>query len=130
MLSDAASVSEGKLYVHGGGWDRIFTPSFPTTHPSHAIALLIEIAYDEALADHTLAVELIKDGEPLGLKSEARVRVGHAPLQTRGAPTMVPFALTFPMVTFPEAGRYEWVISCDGVPTTSLAVELTHAAPA
>jgi hypothetical protein len=128
MLADAAYVGqEGKLYVHGGGWSRVFAPSFPVTHPMLAVVLLMEIDYHEALVDHELEVVLTRDGEPIGPRAVIRLNVGHAPGTAPGAPAQVPVALSFPMLSFDSPGRFEWDVIADGGPLTHVSMEVAVA---
>jgi len=129
MLADAARVAEGKLYVFGGQWDRIFTSSFPTTHASLAVVLVIEVPYDEALVDHRLAVYLERDGVATGSRLEGRLNVGHPPTTKRGAPLFVPITMTFNAVRFDSAGRYEFVVQLDDTPVERIPLELTDRKP-
>jgi hypothetical protein len=114
MLADAATApADNKLYIHGGGWNRIFTPAVPTTHPSLAVVLIIEVDYSEALIDHHGVVELTKEGEPAGTKAEFTFKTGHSPMSIRGEPAMIPTTITFPGLQFAAFGTYEWVVTID-----------------
>jgi hypothetical protein len=113
LLADAARVESGKLYVFGGGWDRINAISFPTTHPSMAVAVILQVEYDEALAEHLVEIGLMKDGRVAGPVQQMSLNVGHSPGMTRGAPTFVPLSFTYYELPFAEPGRYEWVLSID-----------------
>ncbi|EFC82243.1 hypothetical protein FrEUN1fDRAFT_4632 [Parafrankia sp. EUN1f] len=53
ILCDAAQVSEGKLYILGGGWNLVG----PSPAPS-ALGLLIEVPWDRANSPFTLQLEL------------------------------------------------------------------------
>lgn len=125
MLADAATVLGGKIYVFGGQWDRMFANSFPTTHPSLAVVLVIEVDYNEALEDHGFLVYLERDGETIGPRIEGSLNVGHPPTTKRGASAFVPLALTFNMVKFEDPGRYEFVVELDGNPVERIPLELT-----
>ena len=124
MLADAARVAENKLYVFGGQWDRIYTPSFPATHAGLTVVLVIEVSYVEALTDHHLRVALMGDGKPVGPEARGVINVGHAPGTTPGAPSYVPIALPFVSLQFEQAGRYEWVISINEEPMGSIPLEV------
>jgi hypothetical protein len=115
MVADAATVADGKLYVHGAGWDTIFSANFPTVHPSFALALLFRVEYSEALQEIPILIELIdEDGQPHGLRAEGKFGVGLQPTAKRGAPLKVPQALTFQMTQFQRAGDYTFRISSGG----------------
>ena len=127
MLADAARVAENKLYVFGGQWDRVYTHSFPTTHPGLTVVLVIEVSYAEALRDHHLRVRLMRDGEPVGAEARGLINVGHAPGSTPGAPSYVPIALPFESLQFNRAGRYEWMVTLNDEPVGSIPLEVALA---
>jgi hypothetical protein len=127
MLADAARVAENKLYVFGGQWDRLYTHSFPATHPGLTIVLVIEVSYSEALTDHHLQVSLMRDGEKMGPEARGVINVGHAPGTTPGAPSYVPIALPFEQIQFLVSGRYEWVITLNDEPVGFIPLEVTLA---
>lgn len=116
MLADGARVAgDGKLYIFGGQWDRLFTASVPATHPIVAIALVIELDYHEAMQNHPVEITLRDgDGANLGPRALMNMRVGHPPLLEPGGSVSVPIAMELPQVVFPRYDRYEWVIEIDG----------------
>jgi hypothetical protein len=111
MLADGAQVANGKLYILGGQWDRLFVAKLPVQHSSMAVVLVIKVEYTEALTPHLLTVELMLDGHPQDVRAVGQLRTGHEPMQARGAPSYAPLALTFANVTLEHLGRYEWVIT-------------------
>jgi hypothetical protein len=112
MLADGAHVAGGKLYILGGQWDRLMAATFPTQHPSMALALVIKVEYNEAPQTYQLDVELTLDGQPIeGTKVVGSMAIGHAAGQVHGAPQFAPLAIPFNNVTFSAPGRYEWVIA-------------------
>jgi hypothetical protein len=111
MLADGAHVAGGKLYILGGQWDRVTVATFPATHPSMALALVIKVEYNEAPQTYQFEVQLTLDGQPLDAKAAGSMAIGHAPEQVRGAPLFAPIAIPFYNVTFSTPGRYEWVIT-------------------
>ena len=114
MLADAATVAEGKLYVHGGGWDVINTAAVPTTHPMLSLVFVIEFEWSESHVDRTLRVSLHdEDDEPLSVGAVGTLNVGHPPGAVHGAPVLESFALPFPAITFPRAGRYCFRVAID-----------------
>ncbi len=111
MLADAAIVQQGKLYIHGGGWDSISVEALPATQPSMALAWIFRVEYAEALQEIPFAVELLdEDNAPLDLRLEASINVGHPPGSRRGDPAFVPFQVTLPLLTLPRFGGYRFSI--------------------
>src|SRR5436309_12939176 len=61
LLADAAQAVNGKLYILGGGW----SVAGPDPTPM-AIALKIEVPWDEANRLHVFTLELLNaDGQPV-----------------------------------------------------------------
>ncbi|MBI4259129.1 MAG: hypothetical protein HY658_01055 [Actinobacteria bacterium] len=109
LLADAATVADGKLYVHGGGWDRITTRSLPAVHPALAVVLVFRVPYDEALTPHPFHIELLDaDDNAVGPAADGTLNVGHAPTAVRGAPSFVPFTWTLQNLELPAAGAYRF----------------------
>src|SRR5262249_11519465 len=92
MLADGAQVAQGKLYILGGQWDRVIVSQFPAQHPSMAVVLVIKVNYNEAPKTCVLTIELMLDGEPMGIKTMAQMSIGHAAGLQRGAPQFAPTA--------------------------------------
>ena len=111
MLADAATVQQGKLYIHGGGWDAISVESLPVIHPSMAFAWMFRVEYAVALRDIRFVVELLdEDDALLDPRLEAAINVGHPPGSRLGDPTSVPFQWTLPLLTLPRLGGYRFRI--------------------
>lgn len=112
LLADAGRIENGKLYLHGGGWDTITVASFPTMHPTMTLAWILRVEYDEALDDIPILVELVdEDGADMGPRLEGVINAGHAPRQQRGTPTFVPQTFTLNLMQFEKAGTYSFRIS-------------------
>ncbi|MGH2728859.1 MAG: DUF6941 family protein, partial [Actinomycetota bacterium] len=67
FLADAAEAEPGrKLYVLGGGIDRISGPSFPLVHPHMALVMRFLVSHDELGKSHDLTVRMLdEDGKEL-----------------------------------------------------------------
>lgn len=114
LLADAATVAEGKLYIHGAGWDTIRSPAVPTTQPSMALVLVLELDLSET-DPRDLEIMLVDaDGTSLGVGVKGHLEIGDPSKLTRGLPIRQPIAVTFPAVTFQRAGKYRFVLSIDG----------------
>jgi hypothetical protein len=112
LLADAALVANGKLYIHGGGWDTIHAAAFPTTQPTMSLALMLQVEYSEALVDIPIMIELLDDDEnEAGLKTEAKLNVGHPAGMKAGAPLFIPQVLTLNMMPFGNPGQYRFKVS-------------------
>jgi hypothetical protein len=109
LLADAAHAIGGKLYILGGGW----SVTGPNPTPS-AIAIKIEVPWDEANTRHELVLELVdEDGKPVmaptptGSKPahvEADFEVGCPPGIKPGTPLGVAMAINIrPLPLSPTA---------------------------
>ena len=81
MLADAAAVLDGKLYVHGGGWDVIYSNQVPATHAAMALVLIFKLDWHEANENLPLAIQ-VQDEDRHGsiLSGKAIMRAGIPPL--------------------------------------------------
>ncbi len=120
LLADYAVVSENKLVVVGGGWS--ITGPVPTPF---AIALKIEVPWDQGNSKHKMRLELVDaDGEPVlveteggleeQLELEGEFEVGRPPGLKPGTPLDVMLAANFSPQPIAPGGRYEWRLSIDG----------------
>ena len=48
ILADGAQEAAGKLYVLGGGWDRLIVNTLPTPLITAAIAIVLSVPWNEA----------------------------------------------------------------------------------
>lgn len=118
ILADGASNRpDGKLDIYGAGFDTLFAPSVPTTHPQMALVLRLLMTPHELEHQHLVTVVVVSaDGAELG-KVEAQVQP--IPPEQRGqipAGRTVGLAavLNFVNVTFPAYGDYGIKIHWDG----------------
>lgn len=113
LLADAAQESGGKLYILGGGWSITDPKGAPM-----ALAIKIEVPWDEANEHHLLRLELVdEDGQQVQMPADAgggvvelrsSFEVGRQTGLRRGRPLDVPLALNFaPMPLQPNSG-YTW----------------------
>jgi hypothetical protein len=117
ILCDAAEVSNGKLYILGGGWTHLLRPNQPT---NVALAIVVRVPLDEAGRQHKLEVSLLKDnGEPVRIgddpvRVEGAFEVGGAAGVKPGRELRAPVALQFGLVLPP--GDYVWELRINGEP--------------
>lgn len=120
LLADSAQVANDKLYILGGGWTQVASPVPPT-----AVAIKVDVPWDETNREHTLEVELVNsDGPPVlfsfppsgemkPLKFNAKFTAGRPPWAPQGAP--LPFSMAFTIAPMPLVpGRYAWTLSING----------------
>lgn len=119
LLCDYAAVSEGKLYISGGGW--VATGPQPSTS---AVAVQLEIPWDRTNTPLRVKLRLLaEDGEPatqigpagpVAIEIEMQLEVGRPPGMKSGTPISAPFALNFPPFPLTPGRRYSWELSVNG----------------
>jgi uncharacterized protein DUF6941 len=119
LLADAVQAVGGKLYILGGGWSIIGPDPTPM-----AIAIKVEVPWEEANRVHTLQLSLLdEDGRPvlvptligdhpveLGMEFE----VGRPAGLRVGTPLDVPLAINLGPLPLHAGNRYVWNCSIDG----------------
>lgn len=131
MVADAATAFNGKLYVHGGGWNSLVVREFPLEHPAMALALVLSPDASEAPGTGELRVQLVDDdGNDSGVGAAATLGFGHNPLYQVGQRTTVPFAIAFEKIRFEKPGQYEFRILWNGTELNlSAAFSVMNAPP-
>jgi len=114
MLADAAQVSGGKLFVMGGAFDTIGARTFPLIHRGLTVVLVAEIGPGDRNRDLEIAIRLLdEDGVEMGVESKGSMRVGTPSSLPAGATSLIPLAVPFVGLRFPEAGGYVFIIVHD-----------------
>ena len=115
MLADAAQAVGGKLYILGGGWS-VTPPGIPS-----AIALYLQVPWDQANQRHKLRLELLDiDGNPVlneqgaGIAVEGEFETGRPAGLKPGTPLDFTMAMNIPPLPLEPGARYEWRLSIDG----------------
>jgi hypothetical protein len=114
LLADSAQVADGRLFILGGGLGEVG----PGPQPM-AIAMLLDVPWDQANAAHDWKFELLdEDGTPVlyddqpilvGGQFEAGRPKGLAP----GTPIPVPLAINFTALPVEPGRRYVWRLAID-----------------
>ena len=58
LLADAVAVAEGKLYVHGGGWQLVPSLRLPTVLPNLGVGMIIDFAVGELVEPHRVVLRM------------------------------------------------------------------------
>ncbi len=118
VLADVISPRpDGKLDLHGVGWDTVFAASVPATHPRMDVAVRFLLSQQEVETGHTVALALVgEDGQEL---ARLNADVGPvAPEQREQIPAGrkigIGLVLTLAGVVFPSFGRYHLSVMWDG----------------
>jgi hypothetical protein len=118
MLADSAQAVEGKLYILGGGWSLVGPEPTPM-----AIALKIEVPWDETNRRHTWKLELLDsdgravavpgDSEEAAIEIGGEFEVGRPAGVKPGTPIDLPLAINLTPLPLEPGGRYVWKLSID-----------------
>ena len=113
ILADAAQVVGGKLYLLGGGWDRLTVNSgFPVSQ-NVAVALSLLVPWNRTNEQHSFQIEIITvDSEKLA-KIEGAFEVGRRPRMPKGQPQRTQVA-TGMLINFKMPGEFVIIASVDG----------------
>ena len=114
ILADAAEVMNGKVYMLGGGWDRIPASQRDSDLRLFAIALSIVVPWHQINERHNLEVKIIDaDGQRLMFNVTGEFESGRPPGSVRGQLLRTPVAFKFagPLA---QVGTYAVVGSIDG----------------
>ncbi len=116
LLCDYAEELNGKLYIMGGGWSRLFTPNQPT---NMALAIKLLVPWIEANRPHNIGVRLrTQDEEPVqneqgqDIQLIGQMEVGRPPGIRPGSRIDAPLALRFQGISL-DPGVYKWEFLVD-----------------
>ena len=114
IIADSAQVVGGKLFLLGGGWDRLTLNQPPPRPHSMAVAVAVAVPWHETNRKHLFKID-ITDGD--GTKSlatiEGEFEVGRNAGLVEGQPQRMQLAGNL-MLNIPQFGSYSIVASIDG----------------
>ena len=130
LVADGADAVGGKLYLLGGGWDRLKVPQLPGP-PAVPFAVAVGINVPWNLTNRKLGFSvdvLDADGGEVGQLAGGEFEVGRPPGLRAGTPQR--FQITMPaQPQFGAAGRYVIRCSVDGAELGHTAIEVSSAQP-
>ena len=128
-LCDSAVVADGKLYVHGGGWNMLSAAQVPFIHARIGIAAVITVPYPQTNREHEFSVHLIdQDGQqiPIGPGRhdldgttarepaiKGRFAVGRPPWLISGDSQLLPLAINIDQMEISTVGRFSFDLAID-----------------
>lgn len=134
VLADAVATVGGKHYIHGGGWDTLFSATFPVTHPVMAVAIRLRVPWANTDRPATLVLDVLDaDGQTILPAPPGPIqgtintgRPSHLPV---GDDQVVPIALSLNNLRFSGPGQY--VVTCllDGEETARAPFRVALAPP-
>lgn len=119
VLADAAAAPDGKHYIHGGGWDRLFAASFPVVHPLIAVAVRLRVGWLETNRPHHLELDVVtEDGQSILPDPPGPLRVtfnvGRPVHLAEGDDQVVTMVFNLAQVRFVQAGLYAVLVRLNG----------------
>ena len=113
ILADSAQVIGNKLYLLGGGWDRLtISAGFPAPHPM-AVALSFRVPWNETNQKHNFQVAILTaDGEQVS-QFGGQYEVGRPPGIPPGQVQRMQAAVNMTL-TIKNPGTYEVVARIEG----------------
>lgn len=117
IVADAVQVQGGKLFMLGGGWDRLTVPSVP-----HAmklgLAAAFRIPWNDTNIRHPFVLRLEHEDGSIVLEMAGQVEVGRPPGIAPGTAQRAQFAAELETV-FERTGTYRLLASLEGTARTA-----------
>lgn len=130
LADSVVAPPDGKLYIQGGGWNIIHTPTVPVRQQRVGVAALIQVPYHLANSEpHKFTIRLEDEDRqvvplgdaPLGTTtSDGKIReiggtftVGRPAGLAPGDEQQIPIAMNLDGLIFNTAGAYAFVIAVD-----------------
>ena len=104
ILADAAEVVGGKLYLMGGGWDRLTVHSQPAKK-NLAIALALRVPWHETNRQHAFQIDMTDEDGAQVVSVNGATEVGRPAGIPPGQPQLAQFVVNFD-ATFEKLGTY------------------------
>jgi hypothetical protein len=125
LLADSVAVAEGKLYIQGGGWNRIMVGSLPARHDRIGIGLLLR-ATGGLQGSHRFELRVLDpDDRELTIGSEGAVRRPSGEVTIHGSrgdeEIVLPLAINLDGMVLERPGTYQLVVAVDGKDGLTLA---------
>jgi hypothetical protein len=128
VLADAVAALENRHFIHGAGWDTIYAPMFPVTHPMMSVAVRLRIPWSDTNQPYAIEWDLVDADEHSILPAPLRgnVNVGRPPHLAPGSDQVLCLALNLVGIQFPRPGTYVVVLRIEGAPAARSPFTLMH----
>ena len=119
VLADAATAADGKLYIHGAGWDSILAAAFPVEQPSMSVALRVRVPWAETNQPHEIELDVLdQDGAsivPPDRAIKGQLNAGRPVELPQGEDQVLSFVLNLVSLKFEKPGNYVIIFMLDGL---------------
>ncbi len=106
LLADRAEAVNGKLYMLGGAWDRMFVEDIKLRSVI-SVAIGILVPWNATNKMHTASIAVVDtDGQPAGFSAELQFSQGRPPWITGVETQRIVLALPAVPIVFPRFGDY------------------------
>ncbi len=120
VLADRAEAVNGKLYMIGGGWDRVAVANVPGP-ADFDVAAGVLVGYNETNEPHRLELVLEdEDNETVLGPFATQFELGRPPGMKQGQSQRFQLVLRGPF-PLPKVGGYHWLLVLDGERTLTTA---------
>lgn len=128
LLADHAEAVNGKLYVVGGGFNRIGAYQFPAAHNHLSVGAVIHVPWEATNQPHTLELRLVDaDGVPVVPEPlQGGFEAGRPPGLRVGDEQLVVLVFNFNGLVFDKPGAYEFHLLVDGSEMGLLRFTVVH----
>ena len=124
ILADSAQVVGNKLYVLGGGWDRLtVNTKFPAAHHI-GIAVAIKVPWHRTNEQHQFEIEIASEDAVTIAKVGGNFEVGRAPGIPQGQDQRIQLAVEANL-TFAKPGVFVIMAKIDGEEQTRVPFHVT-----
>ncbi len=107
-------MADGKLFIHGAGWDTVGVPSLPAVRPTLSVALRFRIPWSDTNPKHTVDLDIVdEDGHSILPPAQGHLRgtvtIGRPAGLPEGTDQTTCLAIDILGLRFERAGAYEVV---------------------
>ncbi len=126
FLADHAEAINGKLYVTGGCWDRIFVGNLPAIHNHLSVVFSLLVPWTATNEKHVLDIQLVDAEERSVLPSEIKgeFEVGRPPGWRPGDDASMVGVFNINGLKFDKAGDYSFLLKVDAQEIARTALKI------
>lgn len=117
FLADHAEAINGKLYVHGGCWDRLTVSETASDYGPLSLAVALRVPWQATNQRHTFEVSFVDaDGQVLLPPFQGEFEAGRPPGMRPGDEHTLVLAVNMNAITVTSPGYYAFLLAVNGAP--------------